>query len=80
MNKKKNIRKGLKQAWDVNVERKNQHSTRMSGSNNPQFGKKPLTSIKIKFNEKIYYSLADAARDNNRSPQYIKKHGEIINE
>ncbi len=77
---KENLRVGLQEAWDTNTERRKLQSLKFSGTNNPQFGKKPPNSITIKFNGNIYYSLADAARDNNRSPQYIKKHGDVINE
>lgn len=76
---KNNLREGWLKSWK-NPDRRKQASARQTILNNSGTRKKPYTSITIKFDNKIYYSLADAARDTGKATSYIKKHGEIINE
>lgn len=75
----KNLQDGLRKGWD-NSERRKLQSIKQTALNKSGKIKKPYTSITIKFNDKIYYSLNEASRDTGYSPNYIKKHGEIINE
>lgn len=75
-----NLKNGTKKAWDNDPDRKLKYSEARSGANNPMYGKKPKSSIIIIFNGIKYYSLADAARGTGRSPNFIKKNGEIVNE
>lgn len=77
---KTNLRNGLRRAWNSNPERKRKQSLKVMGENNPNFGKKPQNAITIKYNNKIYYSIADAVRDTNQTINHIKKHGDVINE
>ena len=75
---KDNLKQRLTEAWAANDGRRQKFSDRMSGDNNPRFGKMPPNAIAVVFNGEVYDSLAKASRLTGRSPQYIKKYGTII--
>lgn len=71
------MRVGVQQAWDADPDRKQKARERIAGLNNPMYGKKPTTAMKVVFDGQVFYSLADAIRATHRSSAYIKKHGTI---
>lgn len=75
-----NISRGTKRAWDNDPSRKEEYSKKYLGENNPMYGKTPVNAMKIMFEGTVYNSIAQASRETKRSPQYIKKYGEIIND
>jgi len=74
---KENIRKGTKNRWDNNIERKEKLRIRFT-ENNPGKGKVPPNAIKIKYDGVIYHSLSEAKRKTGLNDKFLKIHGEII--
>lgn len=75
-----NLKTGTLNSWNQADDRRQSASRRVSGQNNPMFGRTPPNAKPVDFNGKIYDSLSDAVRSTGRSAQYIKKHGKVLDE
>lgn len=75
---RENMRAGILSAWNGNTDRLLKASTRMSGCNNPGYGKTPMNAVKVDFCGVIYDSLAEASRATGVSIYFIKKNGTLL--
>jgi group I intron endonuclease len=75
-----NLQRGLQSAWDNNPERKELQSARVSGINNPCYGKTPKNAKRVDFCGVMYDSITAACKATGKSFNFIKKYGETVNE